>query len=141
MDNKQEQSPAGPIHQGDARSSPYPTSRLAPAFGLVELATELEQADRVISSKTNAQMEQIAVQIRSLQEQAREILSKAKQDMDLHAAKCSFKKIPGRSYHLYADTGGSLQFSMLSPEDWGGKPPQRFIGSYRLENDMSWTAL
>jgi hypothetical protein len=28
---------------------------------------------------------------------------------------------------------------MLSPEDWGGQPPKPFRGSYRLENDMSWT--
>jgi hypothetical protein len=28
---------------------------------------------------------------------------------------------------------------MLSPEDWNGRPPKRFLGSYRLESDMSWT--
>ena len=30
---------------------------------------------------------------------------------------------------------------MLSPADWGGKPPKPFLGSYRLESDMSWTAM
>jgi hypothetical protein len=29
---------------------------------------------------------------------------------------------------------------MLSPDDWGGRPPHPFVGSYRLEADMSWTA-
>jgi len=139
-ENKDLQRP-DPIHQGDARSSPYPTSRLAPAFGLVELANELEKADLVLTSKTNAQLELIAEQIRALQSQAREILEKARDDMDLHSAQCGFRKIPGRTYHLYQNTQGKLQFSMLSPQDWGGNPPQHFIGSFRLEVDMSWTNL
>lgn len=30
-------------------------------------------------------------------------------------------------------------FSMLSPLEWGGKPPNEYVDSYRLEYDMSWT--
>ena len=30
-------------------------------------------------------------------------------------------------------------FSMLSPNDYNGKPPNTYIDSYRLEMDMSWT--
>lgn len=130
-----------PIHRGEARSSPYPTSRLAPAFGLVELAAELEQADRMINGRTNAQLEVIAEQIRQLQAQARRLLEKAREDMQLHQARCGFRKIPGKIYHLYRDASGQLQFSMLSPEDWGGQPPQEYLGSYRLEPDMGWTAV
>ncbi|OOZ41039.1 hypothetical protein BOW53_05855 [Solemya pervernicosa gill symbiont] len=29
---------------------------------------------------------------------------------------------------------------MLSPQEWG-EPPHAYLGSYRLENDMSWTAV
>jgi hypothetical protein len=32
-------------------------------------------------------------------------------------------------------------FSMLSPGEWGGNPPNEHLGSYRLEYDMSWTPL
>ena len=126
------------IHQGDERSSPYPVSRLAPSFGLVELAQELEQADQMVSGRANAQLAQIAGQIRALQAQAREVLEAAKDDMQLHRAKCNFRKIPGKVYHLYRHAGGELHFSMLSPQDWRGQPPQEFVGSYRLQNDMSW---
>ena len=28
---------------------------------------------------------------------------------------------------------------MLSPDDWHGRPPKPFVGSYRLQADMSWT--
>lgn len=129
-----------PIHRGDARSCPYPTSRLAPAFGLMELAAELEQADRLLHGKTNAQLELIAEQIRQLQSQARDILDKANKDMKLHKARCNFSKVPGKVYHLYQAASGELQFSMLSAEDWGGNPPQEYLGSYRLEADMSWSA-
>jgi hypothetical protein len=127
-----------PIHQGDDRSSPYPVSRLAPAFGLVELAEELEKADQMVSGRVNAQLSQIATQIRSLQAQARQVLEAAREDMQLHRAKCHFRRIPGKVYHLYRHSNGELHFSMLSPDDWKGRPPQEFVGSYRLESDMSW---
>jgi hypothetical protein len=42
-------------------------------------------------------------------------------------------------YHLYERTDGELEFSMLSPADWDGRPPHRCVGSFRLEADMTWT--
>lgn len=126
------------LHPGAAHSSPYPVSRLAPAFNLVELAAEVEQADRMVSGRANAQLTMIAQQIRVLQAQAREVLNSAHQDMQLHRARCSFRKIPGKIYHLYRRDNGELNFSMLSADDWGGKPPHDYLGAYRLENDMSW---
>jgi hypothetical protein len=138
MPEKTPDSRRNPIHQGDDRSAPYPVSRLAPAFGLVELAQELEQADQMVSGRANAQLAQIAQQIRALQAQAREVMQSAHEDMQLHRAKCNFRKIPGKVYHLYRHNSGELHFSMLSPDDWNGRPPQEFVGSYRLENDMGW---
>jgi hypothetical protein len=63
----------------------------------------------------------------------------ARLDASLHAATCAFRKRPGHIYHLYRKKDASLQFSMLSPADWGGSPPDTFEGSFRLESDMSWT--
>ncbi len=37
------------IHQGAGHSAPYPVSRLAPGFGLLDLAREIDQADQMIS--------------------------------------------------------------------------------------------
>lgn len=129
-----------PIHRGEARTSPYPTSRLAPAFGLVDLAAELEQADLAISGQTNAQLELIARQIRQLQAQAREILEQADQDRRLHQARCGFRKVPGQTYYLYRrHDNGELQFLRLSPDDWGGNPPHEYRGAWRLEADQRWT--
>lgn len=139
MTEKSQPGDRSPLHRGEDHSSPYPVSRLAPAFGLVELAQELEQADRMINGLANAQLAVIAQQIRTLQAQAREVLSDAHQDMQLHHAKCNFRKIPGKVYHLYRHDDDSLHFSMLSADDWNGRPPHPYIGAYRLENDMSWT--
>jgi hypothetical protein len=127
-------------HQGADHSSPYPVSRLAPGFDLVDLAREIDQADQMVSSRLGSQLQIIAEQVRALQAQAREILSRAHEDQRLHHARCAFRRIPGHIYHLYEDADGGPVFSMLSPADWGGRPPKPFLGSYRLENDMSWSA-
>ena len=127
-------------HQGADHSAPYPVSRLAPGFDLVDLAREIDQADQMVSSRLGSQLQIIAEQVRALQAQAREILSRAHEDQRLHHARCAFRRIPGHVYHLYQDADGGLFFSMLSPADWGGRPPNPFLGSYRLENDMSWSA-
>jgi hypothetical protein len=129
----------GDRHQGPARTSPYPVSRLAPAHDLVDTARQIAEADHLIGTVTNAKLELIAKQIRALQDEARGILDDARANADLHRAACNFRKTPGHAYHLYRRGDGSLYFSMLSPEDWHGEPPHAFEGSYRLEADMSWT--
>lgn len=129
----------GELHQGASNTAPYPVSRLAPAFDLVDLAEQVARADDMLSVTATAQLKGIARQIRQLQEHAREVLEKTQRDQELHKATCGFKRIPGRVYHLYRRAGGDALFSMLSPEEWGGKPPYHYEGSFRLENDMSWT--
>lgn len=131
----------GPLYQGEAHSAPYPMTRLSPAFGLVELAREIAEADERVASRTNAQLQVIAEQMKSLQAKAKRILQKAQQDQQLNHARCTFKRKPGQTYHLYRCTDGKLEFSMLSPQDWGGQPPNTYINSYRLGVDMGWTAL
>ena len=132
---------SGEAHRGAGHAAPYPLSRLAPAVELVDLAREIAQADQTVHLRVNAQMQVIAEQIRALQEQARGIMEKARLDEQLHHAYCGFRRLPGKTYHLYRQPDGSLRFSMLAPADWGGEPPAQFCGSYRLENDMSWTAV
>ncbi len=126
-------------HQGEDHSAPYPVSRLAPSFGLVDLAAEIARADAMLSARTGAQLRVIADQMRHLQAEARSILEQAEQEAQLHHAHCAFRKIPGKTYYLYRRPDGELSFSMLSPTDWGGRPPQEYVGAYRLETNHSWT--
>jgi hypothetical protein len=126
-------------HDGPASASPYPLDRLARPHDLVDTAREIQRADEALGAMVSGKLLVIAEQIRALQDQAREVLATAKRDADLHRATCAFKKRPGSVYHLYRRADDSLYFSMLSPEDWGGRPPHAWQGSFRLEVDQSWT--
>lgn len=121
-------------------ASPYPVSRLAPSFRLVDLARQLEDADRVLGAVASGKLHAILEQVRALQEQAKRVLEETHASAALHRAECSFKKRPGAVYHLYERPGGARYFSLLAPADWG-TPPHPFVGSFRLEVDQSWTPL
>lgn len=129
----------GSNHQGTGITSPYPVSRLAPQFELVDLARQISEADAKINIRVSAKIRVIADQIKALQAQAQAVLEDAQKDHQLHQAECHFSRNPGKIYHLYKKPQGQIYFSMLSLDDWQGNPPHLFIASYRLENDMSWT--
>lgn len=129
----------GPRHEGAEAGTPYPTSRLAPPIDLVDLAKAIQRADTMLGAVASDKLRLIAEQIRALQAEAGRILDKAHRDAELHRAICRFEKRPGHTYHLYRDAAGKSFFSLLSPEDWRGKPPYPHEGSYRLEADMGWT--
>ncbi|MDZ7641863.1 MAG: DUF2452 domain-containing protein [Desulfurivibrio sp.] len=127
------------LHRGAEHAAPYPVSRLGAPIDLVDTAREIQEADQAIGNRTNAKLTVIARQIRALQEEAQGVLEADRRDMDLHRARCDFRRRPGQIYHLYRRDNGELYFSMLAPEDWRQGPPHEFQGSYRLEADMSWT--
>ncbi len=129
----------GKTHEGPERSSPYPVSRLGAPISLVNSAREIEAADRQIGSQLEGKLELIARQIKNLQEEARLVMEKARLDMMLHKASCSFTRIPGKIYFVYSQQNEQLHMSLLSPDDWQGEPPYPYEGAYRMENDMTWT--
>ncbi len=131
----------GDNHQGTANSSPYPLSRMAPATDLVDLAAQISAADQMLTNVTQARLQQIAEQIQGLQRQAATILQASLRDQQLHRAQCNFQRRAGAVYHLYRRADGREYLSMLAPSEWGDSSPHPFLGSFRLENDMSWTAL
>jgi len=116
---------------------------------LIALARHVQTADSHTKAIASGKLDLISRQIKQLQEEARQVLENAKQDMDLAHAKCNFQRRPGSTYHLYkkniSGPGEDEQyekfFSMLSPQEWSGNPPHIHLGSYRLEYDMSWTPL
>jgi hypothetical protein len=122
-------------------------SRLSAKHDLIDVAREIQAADSTLSAVAFGKLEQIARQIRALQEEAQRTLEETRFHAELHRATCSFKKVPGHIYHLYRrgqveDAGeGERYFSMLSPEDWSGNPPHAYEGSFRLEADMRFTPL
>src|SRR6478609_6634504 len=131
----------GGRHEGPDHASPYPVSRLAPVHDLVDIAAEIQKADAVLGTVATSQLAVIAEQIRSLQAKARTVLERARKDAELHRARCSFEKKAGQTYHLYRRDDGVTYFSLLGPDEWRLPQPQTFVGSYRLELDMSFTPL
>jgi len=129
------------VHQGADNTAPYPVSRLAPAFELVDLAREISAADASLASHATGKLRVIAEQIQQLQDAARQILEETRRSQELHRADCNFRRQPGHVYHLYRKPDGSTYFSMLEPADWAGRPPHEFVGAFRLEADMSWTPM
>ncbi|HRI67243.1 MAG TPA: DUF2452 domain-containing protein [Polyangium sp.] len=119
------------------RDVPYPTSRLAARIELVDMAREIEKADQALGLVVGAKLEVIRDQMRALQEEARKLLEAAEHSTRLQRAKCNFRKIPGKVYHLYRRPDGELYFSMLSPLEWGRTPPHVFEGSYKVDIDLS----
>jgi len=125
---------------GPEHSSPYPVSRLGAPISLVDTAREIESASASVALRTNAQLEVILEQMRTLQERAREIIEQAARDVDLIHVECRFRRVPGRMYHLYERADGHRYFSMLSPDELGYTSAE-FIGSFRFEYDQSWTRM
>lgn len=103
----------------------------------------VQEADDYTKATVGGKLELIAEQIKALQSQARSILENAERDVQLNHARCNFQRRVGGIYHLYRRTlaGGEtcVVWSMLSPSDWSGNPPDEFLGSYRFEGDHSWT--
>ncbi len=126
-------------YEGPARAAPYPLSRMAPAFSLVDAAAEIERADASVATALGGKLGVIAEQIKKLQEQARVLVERAQRDAELHRAKCNFEKKPGGVYHLYEKEDGERWFSMLAPDEWSTPRAQTYRGSYRLEADLSFS--
>ena len=131
---------SGENFRGADHASPYPVSRLGAPVSLVDTAKAIEEASASVAMRTNAQLEVVLEQMRTLQQRAREIVEQASRDMDLLHVDCRFRRVPGRVYHLYERADGHRYFSMLAPDDFG-YTTTAFIGSYRFEHDQSWTRL
>nr|XP_033778178.1 uncharacterized protein C1orf50 homolog [Geotrypetes seraphini] len=115
------------------------TCRVGDPSDLVVLAQQVQKADEFIRANASNRLTVIAEQIRLLQEQARKVLEDAKRDADLHHVACNMVKKQGTIYHLYVRESGQRYFSILSPKEWGPNCPHEFLGSYKLQHDMSWT--
>eukprot|EP00127_Corallochytrium_limacisporum_P005121 Clim_evm27s199 gene=Clim_evmTU27s199 len=115
------------------------TTNPAPRDTLIDLARSIQHADSVLKAATGNKLATIAEQIKRLQDEARQVMEDAVVDSQLHRAACNFQKRPGQLYHLYEKSDGTPYLSMLSPAEWGKNHKHKYLGSYRLELDQSWT--
>lgn len=118
--------------------NPHRTNKVD-SMDLVAMAQEIQKADSFVHANVSNKLQVIAEQVRFLQEQARQVLEEAKENVDLHHVPCNFVKKPGSIYYLYNRSTGQRYFSIISPQEWGPSCPHEYIGTYRLEHDHSWT--
>ncbi|XP_055378917.1 uncharacterized protein C1orf50 homolog [Condylostylus longicornis] len=114
-------------------------SALHESQDIIELAKHIQRADENIRTHTSGKLAIILDQIRMLQMQAKTILTEMDQNNELNHVPCNFIKKPGQIYHLYEKSSGIKYFSLLSPEDWNGSCKDKFVNSFRYENDLTWT--
>ncbi|XP_022203544.2 uncharacterized protein C1orf50 homolog [Nilaparvata lugens] len=106
---------------------------------IAALSGELAKADQLAQTVAFGKLEMVAEQLKFLKSQTYSVVVKLREGLSLNHVACNFKKIPGSIYHLYQRPSGQKYFSMLSPEEWNGAAPHDFLGSFRLEQDMTWT--
>jgi len=119
--------------------NPERVTKCQDPMDLVELARQVQKSEEFVRARAVGRLEIIAEQMRHLQQQARRVLEEAQLDDALHHAACNFKKIPGRTYFLYEKPSGQKYWSMISPAEWGDKCANKYLGTFRLEADQSWT--
>jgi hypothetical protein len=114
---------------------------LSARFEPVDQLALVEEANKLLGAVARGKLEVIMDQIQYLQNQAKILIEKAERNLALHGVNCLFQRRVGMTYHLYVRDDGNPYFSMLSPEDWGWETPHLFQGSFRLEEDMTWTEI
>jgi len=131
---------------------PEESGKIRSQFDLVELAGEIQTADKFTRATAGSKLSVIAEQVRFLQKQAKKILDQAQKDKEINHMACNFKRIPGKMYYIYQTNrknlpqmeekytrpSGKNYMSMISPEEWGKDCPP-FVAAYKLEYDMTWT--
>ena len=102
---------------------PEESGKIRSQFDLVELAGEIQTADKFTRATAGSKLSVIAEQVRFLQEQATKILEQAQRDKEINHMACNFKRIPGKLYYIYRQKfhmqkhgEGKPYMSMISPE-------------------------
>jgi hypothetical protein len=116
----------------------HPTRTLDPPITIVEQAKEIEKAEELLKFKVHHKLDLILRQIKVLQEEARNVVQAAHDDMEMHKVRCAFQKVPGEILYLYDDKKHGLYFSRLSPADWNNHSPHAYKGAYRMSPDRSY---
>lgn len=79
-------------------------------------------------------------QMQFIKNEINEIVQDSIVSTELDNVKCSFKKIPGKTYYLYKedkeDNKDGMYFSMLSPDEWNKYTT--FISAYLYDYDLTF---
>lgn len=91
--------------------------------------------------QTGVQLNQLKDQIELLISQAQSIHDRISVSESIYTAEVGFKANIGQTCYLYERTNGVRVLSLVSPEEWGTKPPYRFVAKVSLLSDHTWDVL
>ena len=112
-------------------------NRLMESLSIKPLEMSQERDLLKYNATSCGKLEMIIEQMKLLQSMAIKTLETCEHNKKLHTADCKFEKTPNNVYHFYEKNEG-IYCSMLSPDDWNGKPPNVHYGSYLLKPDMEF---
>lgn len=92
--------------------------------------------------QTDMQLDQIRAQIELLARQANEIQHRMTISERIYEAEMGIDPIVGRTYYLYRRprTDASV-LSLVSPAEWGPRPPYEYLATIKLLADHTWDVL
>lgn len=91
--------------------------------------------------QTDLQLAQIKEQIDLLAEQAHKLQQRVQLSEEIYQTDMNFEPLIGRIYYLYRRSTGKTVLSMVSPEEWGSKPPYTFVAKVKMLADHTWDVL
>ncbi|MCP9237743.1 DUF2452 domain-containing protein [Lewinella sp. JB7] len=98
-------------------------------------------AMRAMYEQTDRQLDQIRAQIELLARQASEIKNRMTVSERIYAAEMNIDPIVSRTYYLYERDNGTHVLSMVSPAEWGPRPPYHYVATVRLLGDHTWEVI
>lgn len=91
--------------------------------------------------QTDMHLGQIREQIELLARQAQNIQHRVQISEEIYEAEMGFEPIIAKVYYLYRRSNGKAVVSMVSPPEWGKKPPFKFIATVQLLSDHTWEVI
>ncbi|WP_116127919.1 DUF2452 domain-containing protein [Lewinella sp. IMCC34183] len=91
--------------------------------------------------QTNMQLDQIRAQMELLATQANEIHHRMTVSERIYEAEMSIEPLVNRTYYLYARRNGSSVLSLVSPAEWGPRPPFDYLATVKLLGDHTWEVI
>jgi len=91
--------------------------------------------------QTGVQLNQLKSQIELLISQAQTIHDRISVSESIYTAEVGFKANIGQTCYLYERANGVRVLSLVASDEWGTKPPYRFIAKVSLLSDHTWDVL
>ncbi len=117
---------------------PYPHHRGSAVVAPVDRGKVKGRAMAAMYEQTDLHLDQIRQQIELLARQAQAIKDRVDISEKIYAAEMGFEPVIGKMYHLYLRKNGNHVLSLVSPQEWGRKPPYEFVASVKLLADHTW---